>query len=281
MGWAQFITSSTSGSRQASSTPRWWKGIRTAEVAAKKVAENVYHPFLNATICKLMGWYYNGSMMKSVAELDSLVKSVILDKDFDVKHLEGFSATRELHRLDADQSAFTVEDGWKESSVKLKMPHTEESGCAEGDAPVFTVPGIWHRDFVEVIRSAFEDTSAKLFHYTPFQLWWKPTPESVPERVYTEVYNSEEFIEQHEKLQQQPPEPGCDLERVVAAVMLWSDSTHLTNFGHASLWPIYFYPGNLSKYSRSTPSDFAAHHLAYIPAVRQFVSANSILHLLM
>jgi len=30
--------------------------------------------------------------------------------------------------------------------------------------------------------------------------------------------------------------------------MLWSDSTHLASFGNASLWPIYLYIGNLSKY---------------------------------
>jgi hypothetical protein len=49
--------------------------------------------------------------------------------------------------------------------------------------------------------------------------------------------------------------------------MLWSDSTHLTSFGHALLWPLYLYLGGLSKYTRAKPSSFAAHHLAYIPKV--------------
>ena len=54
---------------------------------------------------------------------------------------------------------------------------------------------------------------------------------------------------------------------VILALMIWSDSTHLASFGTASLWPIYLYFGNLSKYTRAKPSSFAAHHLAYIPKV--------------
>ena len=49
--------------------------------------------------------------------------------------------------------------------------------------------------------------------------------------------------------------------------MLWSDATHLTNFGTAKLWPIYLFFGNLSKYVRSRPSSGACNHLTYIPSV--------------
>ena len=52
--------------------------------------------------------------------------------------------------------------------------------------------------------------------------------------------------------------------------MLWSDSTHLTSFGNASLWPIYLYLGNQSKYTRGKPTSFARHHMAYIPKVFLF-----------
>lgn len=66
--------------------------------------------------------------------------------------------------------------------------------------------------------------------------------------------------------------PGPQLETVVAAIMLSSDSTQLTSFGTASLWPIYLYLGNLSKYTRLKPKSFAAHHLAYIPKVMMNIS---------
>ena len=83
----------------------------------------------------------------------------------------------------------------------------------------------------------------------------------------TDLYNSDAFLQEHEKLQQQPSEMGCDLEWVVSAIMVWSDSTHLANFGQASLWPIYLFLGNQLKYQCMKPSQFAAHHLAYIPTV--------------
>jgi hypothetical protein len=54
--------------------------------------ENIYHPFLNATVCRLMNWFYSGSNQKSIAELDRLVKEVLVQDDFDVSDLEGFSA---------------------------------------------------------------------------------------------------------------------------------------------------------------------------------------------
>jgi hypothetical protein len=70
-----------------------------------------------------------------------------------------------------------------------------------------------------------------------------------------------------ELLTRPPPSSGPHIETAIAAMMLWSDSTHLAEFGTASLWPIYLMFGNQSKYSRAKPSVFAAHHVAYIPLV--------------
>ncbi|OSD02519.1 hypothetical protein PYCCODRAFT_1477774 [Trametes coccinea BRFM310] len=53
----------------------------------------------------------------------------------------------------------------------------------------------------------------------------------------------------------------------MAPLLFWSDATHLTSFGSASLWPIYMYFGSLSKYTRGMPTEFAAHHVAYIPSL--------------
>ena len=75
------------------------------------------------------------------------------------------------------------------------------------------------------------------------------------------------MLAEDEKIKTAPQPPGCTLETVVAAIMLWSDSTHLANFGNAALWPIYMFIGNLSKYTRAKATSFSAHHLAYIPKV--------------
>ena len=41
------------------------------------------------------------------------------------------------------------------------------------------------------------------------------------------------------------------------------------SFGTASLYSMYMYVGNQSQYTRVKPSEFTAHHIAYIPKVFQ------------
>jgi hypothetical protein len=77
------------------------------------------------------------------------------------------------------------------------------------------------------------------------------------------------MLEEDAKIQAQPRDASDNpnTEVAIAPILVWSDSTHLANFGTASLWPIYIFFGNLSKYTRGKPTAFAAHHLAYIPSV--------------
>ena len=132
---------------------------------------------------------------------------------------------------------------------------------------MFSVPGLHLRNLTEVIKVAVQERSSRFFHYTPFKQFWKEKATDEPQRVYDEIYTSDAFITAHEKLQRQPPEPGCDLERVILALMFWSDSTHLANFGTASLWPLYLFFGNQSKWVRGKPRAGACHHVAYMPKV--------------
>ena len=77
------------------------------------------------------------------------------------------------------------------------------------------------------------------------------------QHVYSEIYNSDVFIEEHDQVQHAalpPDDPDCKQEKVVTTMMFWSISMHLTNFGMANLWPIYMMMGNLSKYICALPS---------------------------
>ena len=263
----------------SAATQRWWTGFghKIPDLSPQALCQNIFAPFLNATVFRLMNWFYSGSNMKSVAELQSLVDNVLLADDYDHTHLKNFSARSELRRLDSELGPqkdtgslpFAHENGWKQSAVRIKLP-AEKVNQTEDSAPELEVPGVYHRSLLEVFTTALQDKSAKLFHYTPFSLFWKPTPESTPERVYSELYNSDAFLEEHHKVQQLPPEPGPQYERAIAAGMIWSDSTHLASFGTQALWPGYLFFGNQSKYARGKPSQFAAHHLAYIPSVSPF-----------
>ena len=133
--------------------------------------------------------------------------------------------------------------------------------------PLFSVPGLHYRSICSIIKSTFEDASSSCFHYTPFKFFWKPTADSAPQRIHDEIYSSDAMVKAYEDLQNRPPESGCNLERVVASLMFWSDSTHLASFGNTSLWPIYLFFGNQSKLLRGKPRCGACHHVAYIPKV--------------
>lgn len=89
------------------------------------------------------------------------------------------------------------------------------------------------------------------------------------ERLYGEVYVGDAMNREHEEIRANLPKTHIEPypETVVAAILLYSDSTHLAQFGNTSLWPAYGWFANWTKYDRGKPSSFAAHHLAYIPSV--------------
>ncbi|KAJ6582169.1 hypothetical protein B0H19DRAFT_928921, partial [Mycena capillaripes] len=248
-----------------------------------------WFPFLNSTVARLMTWFHLGSTLKSNAELDSLVHDVILHKDFDPKHLEGFSVARENRRLDDAVNTLPGQPpaGWSVGSVKIKLPAPKVCKPEE-EAAEFEITGIMYRPLLDVMTEAFQSPAFLQFHTTPFESRWDPTydPENpdttlddahapldanglppLPkghQPVYGEVYTSSAMLRAHNSL---PQTDVPHLETVIAAYMFWSDSTHLANFGDASLWPLYTFFGNLSKYTRAKPTSNAGYHQAYFPSV--------------
>lgn len=226
-------------------------------------------PFQNMTTYLLMEWMYTGSQQKSAGEVDRLAQSVLSHPDFDLEDVASFNAQRQAATLDrsdneAGEAAPFLADGWRESSVDIDVPLGAQDG--RGLSAPFTVHGLHHRSLLSIMKAAITDVTACRFHFSPFKRFWKPSngPE---QRVFDEAYTSDAWIEEHDKLQKQSNEPDCKLEKVILSLMLWSDSTHLTSFGVAKLWPLYLYFGNLPKYFRGKPGSATAHHVAYIPSV--------------
>ncbi|KAG1838714.1 hypothetical protein DFJ58DRAFT_733659 [Suillus subalutaceus] len=181
---------------------------------------------------------------------------------FDRADLQGFRAAKEIERLDMYhgdpediRSSVSANDGWQETSVKIRIPADGVAHKSLEDAPEFSIPGLFYRRPIEIIKNAFHEASAEHFHFTPFEQHYLPSPDRPPERIYSKIYTSPAMLEEHDCIRSQPREDGCTLETVVAAIMLWSDSTHLASFGTTSLWPIYLFLGNQSKYDRKTLSD--------------------------
>jgi hypothetical protein len=131
---------------------------------------------------------------------------------------------------------------------------------------LFSIPGLHYRPITTLIKQAFENPLSSKFHFTPFKLFRSLPNSEHSERLYSEIYNSDAFLDEHDKVQRAPTDdPTCKREKLVAALMFWSDATHLATFGTAKVWPIYMVFGNLSKYIRGQPNSGAMMHLAYIP----------------
>ncbi|KAJ3905176.1 hypothetical protein F5879DRAFT_900027 [Lentinula edodes] len=236
---------------------------------ASKDSQDLEDSPLNPTQTLLMGWQNNGNSTKSNIEMDGLAR-IIQRPEFRVDELRGYNAqtaNEKITKADENWERNRFKDSFTETSVEIEVP----SGDAQIPPKKFTIPQLLYRDPLSVIRAAFADRLASQFHFTPFKLFQQVEDEegnSFSQRVQTDLYNSDVFIEEHKNLRRAPTDDkDCKREKVVAALMCWSDATQLANFGTAKLWPIYMLFGNLSKYIRASPNSGAVHHLAYIPII--------------
>lgn len=269
---------------------KWWSGIARSlpldseshtedtdrqwdAAVMNTIKETYFQPFENATSFLLMNWFYSGSNMKTLAELDRLVQDVLLKPDFNHEHLLSFRAARESQRVDAIKdksladSLFQAADGWYKVAINIPVPFERVQHDSWSDVPMFRVESLFFRRPIEVIKAALQEALPEDFHLQPFKMYWhhdENDPDQL-ERVYTDLYNADAFLDEHDHIQKMCGD--SEHECIIAAIMLWSDSTQLANFGTASLYPIYLFLGNQSKYMRCKPGAFAAHHIAYIPKV--------------
>jgi hypothetical protein len=231
----------------------------------------------NPTRDLLLGWWSTEGSSDGIGSLGSLV-NCLTHPLFDISELQDFNPTSALRQFERTNlsstpgTALAPGDSWKTGTVKIKVPCTGHKQREE-DAPEFVVDGVLYRDAVEVITNELMDPdSFEDLHIKPFEEWWKPSEDGDPVRVYSEVYTSDAMLEAEREIQAAlKTTAGPQLETFVVAVLLYSDSTHLASFGSASLWPVYLFIGNLSKYVRSKPTSFSAHHIAYLPTVRHLL----------
>lgn len=208
------------------------------------------------------------------AGINNLVHNVVLHPAFNPSDLKDFNAVTAMRQFTRKHfksgPALKAGDGWKEGSVSIRVPCTGVQQ-KESDAPLFVVDGILYRDIAEVITAELEDAEVfRNVHVTPYKEWWNPGFGDEPIRVYSESYNSDAMLQADAEMRNSPTLPHVpdgDLETFIISAILYSDSTHLASFGNASLWPIYLFPGNVSKYIRSKPTSLSAHHIAYIPTL--------------
>jgi hypothetical protein len=232
--------------------------------------KSCYSPYPNESSFRLGEWYWNHGVTKSKSSFKELIGVVVDDgfRPLDVKLANWDKIDEHLAGEISDKYEWLDKDaGWRTSSVKISVPF--HRFALQPGPQDYVVANFHHRSLVSVIREKLTNQNdARFFHYEPYELLWqrKGAPNSI--RVHGEIFTSPAFLDAHKSLQELPGEPGCSLPRVVVAVMFWSDSTHLTSFGNAKLWPLYVFFGNESKYRRAKPSLNLCEHLAYLETVR-------------
>jgi hypothetical protein len=238
---------------------------------------NPFDPYPNKNSFLLGEWYWNHGVQKSTESLKSLLR-IVGDAEFrpeDVRDTKWGKISASLAKNDFDGG---IEDdgsgyewldedaGWNRTPINISVPFHSR---AEKPGPKnYVVGDLYHRSLVSVIREKLaHPQDDQQFHYEPFELFWRPPGSSADVRVYNELYTSAAFLDAHRELQDSPGESGCDLPKVVVAMMFWSDATHLTSFGNAKLWPSYLFFGNESKYRRCKPTCHLCNHVAYFQTV--------------
>lgn len=235
-----------------------------------------YHPFSNPSAAAMMLAHHSGVPVQSLQQTTWIAHTLgALGSDLSPLDLSNFDAAVENRKLDAyltnaSDNVFHREDGWHESSVQIRLP-LDKKKMLESEAAEFEVAGVFHRDLIDVISSVFQSDTVKSFNHIPFKEFWKASDDSPPERLYGEIYSSQEMLDVDDNIRKSclgDDSDSQDLETVSVPLLLYSDSTHLASFGSASAWPIYMFFGSQSKYVRATPSSYACHHIAYMPSVR-------------
>lgn len=237
-----------------------------------------FHPFPNRSSFLLGNWYWTHGVQRSRESFRDLL-DVVGSPAFspsDVRHTPWGAINKILGRNDFDENdtdddarEWMDEDaGWTRTPIHISVPfHSRTKKPGPQD---YLVGHVYHRSLVSVIREKMANPCEdKQFHYEPYELFWKPSDTRPDVRIYGELYTSPEFMEAHRAIQEAPGEPGCNLPRVMVALMFWSDGTELTQFSNAKLWPSYLYFGNESKYRRCKPSSNLCNHVAYFEMVRR------------
>lgn len=270
--WRQYVTepvtipdmSTEADSEQASN-----------DETSSETIEEIISPYPNLSafrIAHLTALYTR--VTTSLADLFRTVRLSPLIKDEDIQDIN-FNALKNK----VAESCKPWEEGkhgWRKGSLTINIPsnqNDQENGNSQHTASdtLFEVNDFWYRPILPLMRTILTASPvSKRFNFVPYRQWWtRPESSDPPSRVYDELYTSDSWLEEHQKVQEivLPNEEADTYPRAIAGLMFWSDSTHLAEFGQAKLWPIYMAFGNQSKYERAKPGNRALLHLAYLPSV--------------
>ncbi len=220
--------------------------------------------YTNKSTVLVVNWQNSGSPAKSNNKVNRLVHEVILHPDFQLDQLQSFNAAWENQNADLAEARSPLLETFQHVDICITVPLGNKDALPRS----FSIPGLYFRKLTTLIKDSFESPLSSRFHFTPFKMYRTQPDGKGKEHIFSEIYDSDVLWDKHNKVQRAvTDDPMCKREKVVAALMFWSDATHLASFGTAKLWPIYMLFGNLSKYVRCQPDSGATKHVAYIPTL--------------
>jgi hypothetical protein len=238
-----------------------------AQNKSSQLYATTFYPFPNHSAFIMGDWFWNGGVQKSMKSFRELM-SILGDPEFKLEDVRdvNWDHVNKLLATDEDGEWVDEDAGWIRMPVTISVPYQHRRGqpsSPQAGPRNYVVDDFYYRSLVTVIRGKLSGLMSHFFQMEPYEMLWQPANCQMPIHIQGELYTSPAFIDTHRKLQDSPSEPGCNLPRVVVALMFWSDATQLTSFGNAKLWPLYLFFGNESKYRRYKPSCNLCEHIAY------------------
>jgi hypothetical protein len=232
-----------------------------------------FSPYPNLSSFLLGEWFWDNGIQKSQKDFKDLM-DILCHPDFELEDIRRTNWSNVNTALSLSRGPFAagaseaewMDEGWKCSPITIQVPFhrlTENPGSHP-----YLVGQLHHRSLVAIIKERLKSADAGTrFHFEPHELLWRRGNGLKDVQVYGEMYTSDKLLEMHRNLLDSPPVPGCNAPRAILPLMFWSDSTHLTSFGQAKLWPLYMFFGSDSKYQRCKPSANLCSHMAYFQKV--------------
>ena len=278
----------------------WWmllctKTSPTTPTTKREVTDIIYpYPNITSFIFNLT-WRRMRGVISSSGRTS--IVDAILNEQFKSADLVGVDFTATEKQVAMDVQSPWGGNGWRRNTIIIEVPTGQKPTAAsrrmaanararsqrydevDPNADPFVVyklpiHDVRTRSLTQTMLEAIQDgrNSAELHWFGRKETWQPPYHNAPRERVWGELYTSDAFLNAERDLitAHQDPLYPC----VLAAFMIWSDSTHLAQFGQAKAWPIYAYFGNQSKYTRCKPSSRSCQVIGYVPAVSNCWSSS-------
>ncbi|KAG2343797.1 hypothetical protein BDR05DRAFT_975801 [Suillus weaverae] len=200
--------------------------VAPADLDSLAEPHDPFYPYPNQLSFELGHWYWNSSMQKSHQSFKELL-DIVGRPDFNPSNVQCTHWDKINSQLGAnidDEGGNEWEDedaGWHKTPVTIEVPFSQTT--AQPNAQPYIAADLYHWSLVSVIQEKLANG---------------------------EMYTSPAFMDAHRELQVSPGEAGCDLPRVVASLMFWSDATQLMTFDN-------------SKYHHCRLSCRLGNHVAY------------------